>query len=312
VIYLTLVNKGGNHGHQIKDVLSALAICKVFEFKFVHTEHEYLDFFAIGDGEERVESLSRGIERFVISRPSYKGMTWDEANNLFSPLQEACKDKDCLIVIEGAVRIHPCQTIGWRQAGLIERDVYGEIVSETSGKFVRRHSHKPTSFREGTLNVAVHIDRGWQFNREKFPKLFEISRSKKPRYMFPIEYFERIVSQLNSVLGDREFDIHIYTERANSEEIIDTFAGQEHVTMHVGDNRKQKNYRQIHDIFFHFVKCDLLVTCNSSFSVVATYFRSGKPSLYHEHSHLFDLPGDFNLATDLDGSFDCGKLKNLL
>ena len=65
----------------------------------------------------------------------------------------------------------------------------------------------------------------------------------------------------------------------------------------------------IQDIFYHFIQSDILVTCNSSFSAMASYFRDGKITIYHPHDHLENLPEDQFIKTDESGGFDDNKLK---
>ena len=282
-MYLTLKhNSGGNHGHQLKDLFGAITIAKVFDFTYVHTPYPYLDWFGLGEGEIQISELPDMEKVGVKPTKVWGGFSYKEAEKIFTSIKG-----ERLVVLEKAQRIHPFQTIRWHEEGLTKRDVFGEIVRETNAKFVKKHGGKKLK------KVAMHISRGRDFGRGTFLK-----RHTMPHYMFPISYYERIIEQL----GDRE--IHIYTERLNSEEVVEAF--KDRAVLHIGDNRDQKNYEQIYDIFYNFVMSDIFVGCSSSFSAVVAYFR--ERMIYHPHDHLRNLPSPQYIPTDTKGNFNTENL----
>lgn len=312
-MYLTIRhNSGGNHGHQLKDTLGGMTIAKVFDLRYRHRPYPYLDFFGLGHGEEQLSFLQRhfGFKRVVrIKGPFWDGFeSLEEARAFFLPFFQH-SSPSTLFVLERAVRIHPCQAIAWHRDGAIERNVYRELSEETSRKFRERNSAHPTYFRPDTLNIAMHINRGEDCDRKKYPFLFTSSRNV--RYMFPMRYYRSIYDQLMKAFADRKVECHVYTERLNSEEIVEEFRGLENVRLHTGSDRSERDLTLIHDIFYHFVTADILVACNSSFSAICAYFRHGKVTIYHAHKHLFDLPEDRCFETDVAGSFEVERLRRL-
>jgi hypothetical protein len=279
-MYLTLIhNSGGNHGHQLKEAFGALTIAKLFNFTYAHTPYDYLDWFALGDGEMKRGALGVVKEFRVEPIRRWSGFSLKEAKKLFGRFRG-----DNLVVLERVQIIHPFQTIKWHQEGLIKRNIFQEIVDETHRKFINRHGKRRMN------RVAMHISRGRDYERGKY-RMHHTSE----RYMFPIEYFVRIADQL------KDHELHIYTERLNSEEIVKTFKNR--AILHIGDNRDDRNYQQIYSIFYDFVMSDIFVGCNSSFSTVVAYFRKGK-MIYHPHVHLQNLPTDQYIPTDINGNFN--------
>lgn len=303
---------GGNHGHQLKDLLGGLAIIKALGLSYLHTPYSYLDFFGLGEGERQLRWADRFLRYRVvrIRGPRYEGFaSYDEMRRFFDPfLREA--SESTLFSLENAIRVHPCQTIAWHREGLLVRDVFSEVVEEASRKFRAKHRHRESRFGTGLVSVAMHISRGKGYDRVRNPSVFADSRNV--RYMFPLVYFTNIYHQLCERLGASRSEFHVFTERLNSEEIVEAFQALPNVTVHVGSNRKEKNFSLVHDIFYNFVSADVLVTCNSAFSAVCSYFRQGKPTIYHPHRHLFDLPEIDYFATDEAGSFDVDRLARSL
>lgn len=302
MIYLTVRNtSGGNHGHQLKDLIGGITIAKVFGFEYVHTYYPYLEFFGLGYGEKKVDELPEDLDYIKIGGPFWNGISSENLHKIFDPLIEKYPNRDCLISIENALRLFPFQ------AG---SPILEEMIKDISQKFEKKNGNRPTYFDPEKINIAVHINRGQDYDKEKFPELFD--QSTTVRFMFPISYWENIISQIKENLEPGTFLIHIYTEKLNSEEIIETFKDREYINLYIGDNRADGNNQQIHDIFYHFVKADLLVCSNSSFSTMATYFRDNKLTIYHPHDHLKNLPENYFIPTDSEGNFDTSRLKDLI
>jgi hypothetical protein len=60
------------------------------------------------------------------------------------------------------------------------------------------------------------------------------------------------------------------------------------------------------------VKSDILITCNSSFSTVASYFRYNKPTIYHPHVFFKGISSGNYIPTDEFGNFDTGLLREFV
>lgn len=309
MIYLTVRNtSGGNHGHQLKDLIWGITIAKVFGFEYVHTYYPYLEFFGLGFNEKEVNEINEEMNYLKFGGPFWGGINFENATKLFGSIENEYKDRDCLISIENALRIFPHQTVKWLQEGLIKRNVLENVLNETTEKFSLKHKNRKSSFDLTKINMAIHINRGQDYDKEKFPDHF--ANHYNVRYMFPMEYWENIVNLLKETFADKDYLIHIYTEQLNSEEIVKAFEGKDNVVLHIGANRAAGDNSLAHNIFFDFVSADLLVVSNSSFSAIASYFRNDKLTIYHPHAHLDDMPKDRFLATEENGNFDIEKLKN--
>jgi hypothetical protein len=309
MVYLTVRNtSGGNHGHQLKDLIGGIAVARFFGFKYLHTYYPYLEFFGLGYGEDSVGTTPDDIDYIKLSGPFWNGISYENLIKVFEPIIEKYKENDVLVSIENALRLFPHQTIDWQRKGLVEKEILNEVITEISSKFRNKHREKETSFDKSKFNIAMHINRGQDYDQEKFPEHF--SKHTNVRYMFPITYYQRIIEQLESSLSMKNYIIHIYTEEMNSEEIISTFQNNKNVELHIGKNRGDGDQKPAHSIFSDFVESDILIASNSSFSAMACYFRKNKFTIYHPHDHLDNLPIDDFIPTDESGNFDIKKLSD--
>lgn len=300
---------GGNHGHQLKDALGGLTIGRLFNLNYVHTPYDYLDYFGIGYNHQVLEvkernSIYKNIIR--VEGPLWSGI--EDHTELIEYFEKALpkNDKDTLVIFENALRIHPFQTIPWFQEGKLDRDVFSEIQQEISQNFNDQHSIRVTKSNR-PLEVAMHINRGTDYDREKFPQHF--TSSFAVRYMFGMDYYENILIHIEKAYGIDNVKSSIYTEKENSEDILERFDGRKNTMVLIGSDREEKNYDQIHNIFRAFVEADILVCSNSSFSVMCAYFRKGKKTVYHPHLQLRYLPEPNYVKTDKDGNLSIELLQ---
>ncbi|WP_417939534.1 hypothetical protein [Flavobacterium sp. RS13.1] len=300
---------GGNHGHQLKDALGGLTIGRLFNLNYVHTPYEYLDYFGLGFKYPVVERADRKLKYKNIVR--VEGPLWcgiDDYEELLQYFEKALPqtNNDTLVILENALRIHPFQTIPWYLEGRTTRNIFAEIQQEVSQNFNELHSLKINKFKS-PVEVAVHINRGTDYDREKFPQHF--TSPFAVRYMFDMDYYENIILHIEKAYGVGNVCFNIYTEKQNSEDILERFDKRKHTRVIIGSDREEKNYDQIHSIFKSFVEADILVCSNSSFSVMCAYFRKGRKTVYHPHLQLRYLPEPNYILTEDDGSLDIALLK---
>lgn len=299
-------NSGGNHGHLLKDYFGGITIGHLFNLQYVHTPFSYLDYFAIGYQKDKLNKWLRKLKFknvVKVKGPYWNGISdYDTMLNRLAPIFNTPKN-NTLFVFKNALRIHPFQTIPWYKNNQIEKPIFLSITQEVSNNFKFLH---PSISENQKKTVAIHISRGQDFDKKIHPIHF--TDSTVVRYMFSLSYFEHIIFQLRKVYGKGNIQFSIYTEKLNSEDIVDTFRKEDDVTLHIGPNRSERQNTRIHEIFSNFVSADILVTCNSSFSVVAAYYRYGKQTIYHPHIHLNHLPEPEYLATDILGNFNTNLL----
>jgi hypothetical protein len=311
MIYATVRNTtGGYHGHQLKDLIGGIAAIRVLGYKYYHSVYPYLEFFGLGFREPTTAEIPEDIDFTRIGGPSWNGVSFENLQKKFGHLENIYINSKFLVSIENAMRVFPCQTITWYKNGLIKDDVFNTLLTEISSKFEKKHKDRQTRYSKDKIHIAIHIARGSSFDKEKFPEHF--TNSKNVRFMFSIDYFEEIINQIKKVKTTKPKQFHIYTEKLNSEEVVSRFSDKKDIKLHIGDNREIGNIKLIQDIFFHFVESDVLVTCNSSFSVMAAYFRSKKTTIYHPHHHLFDLPDENFIPTKQNGEFNSKILEKYL
>lgn len=308
--YTILFNSGGNHGHQIKDALGGLAIGDLLELNYVHTPYSYLDFFGIGYGYPTLKKWHgrfkySGIKK--ISGPLWAGIDdYGTMRDLFARELHNV-DRRTLLVFDKALRVHPFQTIPWFNEGKLAHNIFSKLQEEVSNNFAKIHSLPPPPAPRSSTTVAVHINRGVDFDREKYPNHF--ASPFHVRYMFNLDYYENIMEQIEKAKGIGNVEFTIYTEELNSEEISARFDRRPNTRVAIGKDRDRRDNDLIHSIFKAFVESDILVCSNSSFSVMCAYFQKGRKTIYHPHRHLNHLPEPEYVKTKDNGDLDIDLLR---
>jgi hypothetical protein len=289
------LDSGGNHGHKLKDLMSGEVISRIAGFKHVVLPDNQLDIFALGSEDLREPPADLPV--IDIRSRAMHGLSWEQLKGMFTKLPT-----ECVINISDATRVFPWQMIGWEREGLIPAGMFDQHVVDTTNRYVRRHADRKLMWDPDACNVAIHAA---FYPHNTGPTPADV------RYIFPLEYYARIIHQLQEVLEDPTF--WFFCERADAELLDRAFpehnivAGPDRILKYRGN--EQHYLEPIHKAFHHMVHADVLVTCNSSFSVMATYFRDGRPTIYHPHAHLKDLPTNgFYLPTDEHGTFDASPL----
>ncbi|MGB0429741.1 MAG: hypothetical protein ACPGLV_04645, partial [Bacteroidia bacterium] len=284
-------NSGGNHGHQIKDVLGGIIISKYFKLTYLHRRNgNYLDFTGLQHVYKAYDkNILKGYRTIEFTGPEWRGY-----NNYFKFLiryrKLLYKSRRRYAFFSNACRVHPFQIYNWQKKGIVKNDIYGSLIQKLATGFKIQNPNRPIEFDVDLINVAVHISRGVDYKKQQ-------KNSKVLRYMFSVEYFKSIIKQIENSYSAKKVLFHIYTEKLNSEEVVKSFSDKFNVKIHLGENRDEFSELQVANIFNAFVKADVLVTCNSSFSVVASYFRNNKPTIYYPHRHLDFLNHPAFLAT---------------
>ena len=284
--YTIINNSGGNHGHQLKDWIGSYTIGEILGLQYHHTYYEYLDFFLPHSFFKQNNKL-KNMRAVVIDGPLWGGIAdYADFKEEFKTIE---KDVDTLYQFSHALRVHPFQTIAWLDNHLIKKDIFRKVCSILESAFY--HNKERRKPEHDITDVCVHVN--LRHNQGTGPRAV--------RYRFPADYYLRIVEQLQeSVPG--KLRINIYTEETNSALVEQCFPDTE-FNLHIGPDREKRDLKKIHSIFKDFVDTDILVSSNSSFSVVASYFRqpdSKKITVYHPHAHLKDL-GKFDNMIETNG-----------
>lgn len=288
-------NSGGNHGHQLKDWIGSYTIGKLLDLNYYHTHYDYLDFFLPSKSFQQVVDLK--CDKYIeINGPLWHGI--ESYTEFQSRFENISRDQNILHKFGNALRVHPVQTIDWFSKKYIKKDILKEVCVDLENIFYFDKQRKKNC---DELNVCIHVD----LHQAKDWRRAIGKNSYDLRFRFPIEYYLNIVSQIEH-LTEKKLNFNIYAERTNSEILHDKFSNDK-FTLHIGPNRREKNFEYIHSVFKNFVDADILVCSNSSFSAIASYFRmsdNNKITIYHPHIHLHSLGSYKNfIETDSKGYF---------
>lgn len=305
-------NSGGNHGHQLKDALGGWTIGHLFNLTYVHTPYKYLDSFGVGKSHPQLKKWQRRLKKRRIQRisgPLWDGISDYEEMQAYFQKRFSGLSPDTFLIFDKALRIHPFQTIPWQHTGRIKHPIFETLVERVSRNFAALHP-MPLQDRSAAKQVAVHINGGIDYDPLNYPQHF--AAPARVRYLFPMAYYGNILDQIAQALGPENCDFTIYTETLNAEKVVNYFQNRPRTKVALGNNRDKSTNAQIIEIFKSFITADILVTCNSSFSTVAAYFRESRPTIYHPHDHLNHLPSPPYFPTREDGSFNAQLLAKTL
>ena len=326
--YITHEGGGGNHGHKLKNVISAYILSHVYGFKFLYVPEPLTDCFGVGHNEEVVTLLDMRETRqkprkYPLLRIGHFPKTPETSGaNWFGEfIEKDCKkflDNNiqntlfvCRNYIFGAHTLKKAIEMNLTPPGT-KISLLDNVIENLTQKYLATNSHRTTTFTDSNVvNIAIQINRGGDLTNAN-----SLKDHRALRYIFKLDYFEKIIQQISQYLYsiNKNFHFYIYTEKLNSEEIVETFSNRSNITVRVGCNRGrvEEDVNLIQGIFHDLVMSDILVTCNSSFSVSSSFFRFNKPFIYHSHNSFEELPHQWAAETNEAGEFDINVIKRYI
>ena len=318
--YITNVQKGcgGNHGHKFRNYLSVYFISKLFNMKYLHTPCSVTDAFGVGHGEELCDfKYIRHSEPFLLGNWSVTNTPANWVGEVRdADIKNFNKEElhDMFFAARNYVFFpHTVQELINNNI-LPHVDIYNffeGVTYELFNKYSIVNKDRPYPFlRETDINIAVHINRGVDACLPTNPRAKD---STLERFQFSLDYFDNIINQITVFLKsiNKKHTFYIYTEALNSESIVDFFSKKENVQLRIGCNRgtrTEADLNVIENIYHAFIQSDILVTCNSSFSMTSTFLRYKKPFIFKQHIPFKFMPYDWSFTTDEDGNFNTDKL----
>lgn len=321
--YIVNVNCGGNHGHKLRNYISTYIISSLFKIKYLHINESITDSYGVGYGEELCDfkyiqdsvPYILGNWSEIGTEPNWKGDVRQKDIDAFLSVI----DKDMFIAARNYVFFpHTVkQLIDEQKIPFQDFNLFFDNISKTLTEkynIVNTSLNTTPIFNKEIVNIAIHINRG----SDVCPATsVRATNSDLERFQFKLEYFENIIQQISSFLDkkNKKYKFFIYTEQLNSEEIVTFFSNKEHIQLCIGCNRGTRttqDLKLISEIFHSFTQCDILVTCNSSFSMTSTFLRYKKPFIFKEHTPFRIMPYDWALSTDEQGNFNVDKLNEYI
>jgi hypothetical protein len=277
-----ITNSGGNHGHKIKDILSGTVIAGLLNFKQVYHHAPMVDFYQMHMDQKKIDPK----RTILIRSQSWSGMPINDVIPLFKAIPD-----EYLVILDKSTRLFP-----WQLCEIDKYNILMNIINMLSNRFDKYNKFK-SPLTKSRINVGIHA----VFFDYGLKSRFHYNR----RYRFPVSYYRAIMDQIRLKIQNPMF--HIFIEKRDLKIASELKSGD--VKIWSGSNRGEKQNCSAQRAFVGLVKSDIMVTCNSSFSVTSTYFRGGRPTIYHPHEHLKNLPENNNFyATNLDGLFDVDRL----
>jgi hypothetical protein len=139
------------------------------------------------------------------------------------------------------------------------------------------------------LNIALHRRAG------------DVSKENPFNRWIPLDYYLKIIDNINNIKFDKQHIIHIYSYDINKEEIIQ-LENKSNILLHINENT--------FDTFHNMVNCDILINGQSSFSIMASYLSRGIKLCTPWFIHFNNFPKDIKDIIEVreNGSFNENKL----
>ena len=291
MVYITtLHNSGGRTGHQFKDQLAAYIIAQLFDLKYVHNPNERIDFFNLKQNEISIDEIDS--ERAVLEETNWNGHSYERMKFLIDDIKSKFRGRSCLILLSKATRIQFYQLPKWCEDGIIGKNIYVDICKNIKEKYYLGNTHRKSVYNPEKINIAVHIRRG---DTASFSERLRCTFYDDPysnHFCLPALYYWKIVRFLRKILEGYPYEVHVFSEKANSLDVKLAFSYGKNTYLHIGGT--------IEDDIYHLINSDIFVMSNSSFSTGAAYI-SDALKIFHPNEQFDNMPKDVFLSVDTSG-----------
>jgi len=234
-------------GHKFHNWITGLFLAKKFDLKYIYSPFtrdaaRYEDFLGLSNGYASYDSVK---EKSVVNIPtmdlchesSTPDSTYQNSMNMIETMIDNIPDES--VIIYGP---NPFPGKLTQYYNLIKPEIQKLYWS------VKRDIH--LKYKSNKISVAVHIRRG------------DISKNNNADRWIEFDHYMKIINNLNSNIGNENLDIHIFSEGTVADFSI---FNQENVTLQLNGS----DLEALH----HMCSADILVTGQSSFSIMAAYFN---------------------------------------
>lgn len=233
-------------GHKFHNWLTGLYLSKLFDLEYIYSPftqdaERYDSFLNLSAGYKKIADVSPSG---IFNVPSFEfchndSLTEDiykENLERFARYVEMLPDES---LIDLAHNPFP---------GMLTQH-YELIIPELQNLYWNK-DRDAFLYKAGTVNVAIHIRRG------------DINLNNNPDRWLDLTHYRNIIDNLNGELGRDNITIYVFSE-GKAEEFIDL--AEENVFLVLGGS----DLEAVH----HMCAADILVTGQSSFSIMAAYFN---------------------------------------
>ncbi len=279
--YLTGVpNAYAGIGHQLCNWNAALIFASKYNLKFVHhpliskfKQSSWEEFLGFGDGELLYDEISTKQSIKIVKLPRIRWNTADPTGHdiVTKIINYAYPGSNILFHLAKDQSVYDYTTF---------RDILRKKYWNT-----RNNNSLKCGFRQGKLNIAVHIRRGDIMQMNKKDKNFQ-------QRWLDNSYFLNIISTIKNKISDN-IDIHIFSQ-GNVANFSD-FDEIGNVIYHLDEDEYQT--------FHSMIVADILLVSPSSFSYFAGIISQGLKIA--KYPWLHELPEDSEwIHSDENGNFN--------
>jgi len=234
-------------GHKFHNWITGLYLSKLFDLEYIYSPFT-------GDAER--------YETFLNLHSAYRNITQITPTlviNVGTP--EFCHNDELdhalytnsITALETIIENSPDGTLfrlGHNPFPGLLTQYYSQVVEELQQVYWSLDRGIELKYNSDKVSVAIHIRRG------------DINASKNPDRWLDLEYYASIIDKFNLELNS--LDIHIFSEGQPEDFKV---LMRENVTLQLGGS----DLEALH----HMSAADILVTGQSSFSIMASYFNRG-------------------------------------
>ena len=272
------------YGHQMKDQITALIIAEILGYTYVNQFHKPLEPMGLHLDCQKVSDIPENIPKITIERTGVRnGMPFRRLEMLKKECEEKLKtNENILIIVMRQSRVLMHQVYEWQQQNKIAHDAFTNCRKIIFEKFMKQNVNTPVYVDESKCSIALHIRRGDTAD----PVLKQtgtrgIQKDDNPNIMhscLPTSWFKRITeSIIEKEAREKPYEIHVYTEKRHSEDVVECFQNMEHCTLHVGEPFVRD--------FKNIIHCNHIIMSNSGMSTLAGYMSLHSKKYYHPNPH---------------------------
>jgi hypothetical protein len=311
MLYVTVTNVDGNHGHKTLDTMSGLMIAKVLKGQYLVADYPYQDYLGLGNVYPKISSVT-DFEKKVTVGDKVRHTDWHGLHEMIysnglDSYAYGRQSGPALLELYNGYRVLAGDVCNWYRRKWLMYDAFGEVCEDTATAFSKLQWKRPEP--TGKLDIIAHIGIGID-SKTRYRKKYHTPHHM--HYIFPMSYWHNMFNCVRERLSGHYDKIRIFTEAHKSDHIVDAFGDCPDIEICLGPDRRSYDgptggtAEYIHDTYYNFINCDLLLTCNSSFSLTTSFYRNqpGKVTMYNPNFEFFDLPeGPFRMLED-DGTFE--------
>ena len=307
MIFIEIIQEGGQTGHKLKDYLTAFCFYFICNYKIIYNNYfkspkdKYINMFNFYSSDIFVNKPENPII-IGYSLSNYMGMEYDKFKEITKRIEDIQREdinKSIVVQLSKATRIQLSDVYNWELSNLIEKGIYNKLTSYLRTQLLSSPNNNQIQFiknRNNIINICIHIRKGDVYNRPKHKS---------------VKYYENIIKNLKNL----EYKKHIYIfsekwKNYNGEDVIDL--------INLKDNNTEIEviFEGLWEYMVDIINSDIFVAAigQGSFSDLVTHYKSKNTVIIYcnelRQNKFNDNMNNMIIETNKNGDFDIKYLED--